>query len=315
MYHWCWCPHQLQTPKGYYLSQCKYMQDLIDRSGISDNCTTATPMDIHLQLRANDGSPLQEPSRYRHIVGSLVYLTITRPDIAHAVHIWSQFVATLTSVHYGHLLHVLRYLWGTSSQCLFYARDGPLQLHAYSDATWASDPIERHSVTGYCILLGSSPLAWKSKKQAIISWSSIKAELRALATTMAEILWLRWLFTDLGVSCDVPMPILCDNTDVIQICHDPVKHELVKHIDVDVSFTWSHCHQKTIDLQYVPSKLQVADFFTKAQTKAQHQFHLSKLNASDHPLPPWVWRGVLRPIYLGSFRCLHVYIIYTQIRV
>jgi hypothetical protein len=86
------------------------MQDLIARSGISDNCTTATPMDIHLQLRANDGSPLQEPSRYRHIVGSLVYLTITRPDIAHAVHIWSQFVATLTSVHYGHLLHVLRYL-------------------------------------------------------------------------------------------------------------------------------------------------------------------------------------------------------------
>jgi hypothetical protein len=82
------------------------------------------------------------------------------------------------------------------------------------------------------------------------------------------------------------MPLLCDNISAIQISHDPVKHELVKHIGVDVSFTRSHCHQKTIDLQYVPSELQVADFFTKAQTKAQHHFHSSKLNASDPLLPP-----------------------------
>jgi hypothetical protein len=100
----------LQTPKGYYLSQCKYIQDLIARSGISDNCTAATPMDIHLQLRP----------------GNLVYLTITRPDIAHAFHILSQFVASPTSVHYGHLLRVLHYLRGIASQCLFYAQDSPL---------------------------------------------------------------------------------------------------------------------------------------------------------------------------------------------
>jgi hypothetical protein len=168
-------------------------------------------MDIHLQLRLNDGPPLQKPSRYRHIVGSLVYLTITRPDIAHAVHILSQFMAALTSVHYGHLLRVLRYLRETS-QCLFYARDSPPQLHAYSDATWASDPVERRSVTGYCIFLGSSPIAWNSKKQTTISRSSIEAELRALATTMTEIICLRWLLADLGVSCDVPTPLLCDNT-------------------------------------------------------------------------------------------------------
>jgi hypothetical protein len=111
----------LQSPKGYYLSQYKYIQDLVARSGISDNCTTATPLDIHLKLRLNDGPPLQESSRYQHIVGSHVYLTITRPDIAHAVHILSPFVATPTSVHYGHLLRVLRYLRGTTSQCLFYA--------------------------------------------------------------------------------------------------------------------------------------------------------------------------------------------------
>jgi hypothetical protein len=83
-----------QTQKGFYLSQSKYIQDLLDRSGLTDTCIVATPMDIHLKLRPKDGTPLADPTRYRHIVGSLVYLTITRPDIAHVVHMLSQFVST-----------------------------------------------------------------------------------------------------------------------------------------------------------------------------------------------------------------------------
>jgi len=106
----------LQTQKGIYLSQSKYIQDLLNRSGLSDTRTVVTPMDLHLTLRPTDGTPLEDPSRYRHIVGSLVYLTITRPDIAHAVHILSQFVSAPTCVHYGHLLRVMRYLRGTRSR-------------------------------------------------------------------------------------------------------------------------------------------------------------------------------------------------------
>ena len=77
------------SPKGYFLSQSKYIEDLVGRSGISANRTTATPMDLHLQLRPTDSTPLEDPSQYQHIVGSLVYLTFTRPDIAHVVHILS----------------------------------------------------------------------------------------------------------------------------------------------------------------------------------------------------------------------------------
>jgi hypothetical protein len=137
----------------------------------------------------------------------------------------------------------------TSSQSLLYAHDSLLQLHAYSDSTWVSDPIDRCSITRYCILLGSS-IAWKSKKQAAVSHSSTEAELRALATTTTEIVWLRWLLANLGISCDAATPLLCDNRGAIQIANDPVKHELTKHIDVDVFFTRSHCHQKTISLKH-----------------------------------------------------------------
>ena len=209
------------------------------------------------------------------------------------------WVSSPTNIHFGHLLRVLRYLRGTPSRCLFYDRNSPLQLHAYSDSTWVSDPTDHRSIIGYYILLGFSPIAWKSKKQAVVFCSSIEAELWALATTTSEIVRLRWLLADFGISCDIATPLLCDNTGAIQIANDPVKHELTKHIGVDAFFTRSHCHQKTIALQYVPSELQLADFFTKAQTREQHRLHLIKLNASDPPLPPWVWRGVLsiwRPI-------------------
>jgi hypothetical protein len=115
------------TNDGCYLSQSRYTQDLIARLGLTDTHIPATPMELQLQLRSTDGIPLKDPSRYRHLVGSLVYLTLTRPDIAHAVHIPSQFVCAPTSVHYSHLLRVLRYLRETSSsRRLFYARRSQL---------------------------------------------------------------------------------------------------------------------------------------------------------------------------------------------
>ena len=91
-------------PDGYRLSQQRYTLDLLARSCLTDTRTAATPMELHLQLRASDGVPLSNPSRYRHLVGSLVYLVVTRPDISHAVHILSQFVGAPKFVHYAHLL-------------------------------------------------------------------------------------------------------------------------------------------------------------------------------------------------------------------
>jgi hypothetical protein len=88
---------------------------------------------------------------------------------------------------------------------------------------------------------------------------------------------------DFGIVCVDPTPLLCDNTGAIHIVNDSVKHELQKHIGVDAFFTRSHCHQKTINFQYIPSELQLTDFFTKAQTREQHRLHLLKLNVSNPP--------------------------------
>ena len=102
--------------------------------------------------------------------------------------------------------------------------------------------MDRRSITGYyCIFIGISPIAWKSKRQSVVSCSSAEVELRALATTTAEIIWLRWLLVDFGVPCEAPTPLLCDNTSSIQIANNIVKHELTKHIGVDAYFIQSHC--------------------------------------------------------------------------
>jgi hypothetical protein len=146
------------TLDGYYLSQRKYINDL-DRAGLTDHHSVDTPMELHTRLRATDGVPLEDPTRYRHLVGSLIYLGITCPDIFYAAHILSQFMSTPTSVHYNHLLRVLRYLRGTIDRRLFFSSSSSLQLHAYSDATWGSDPSDFKSFSTYCVFFGSSLIA------------------------------------------------------------------------------------------------------------------------------------------------------------
>ena len=144
------------TSDGFYISQEKYIQDLLARAALGDERTVLTPVELNVQLRASDGDPLPNPTRYRHLVGSLVYLAVTRPDISYPVHILTQFVSAPTSVHYSHLLRVLRYLRGMISQRLFFPRSSSLELQAYSDATWASDPSDRRSLSAYCVFLGGS---------------------------------------------------------------------------------------------------------------------------------------------------------------
>ena len=127
-------------------------------------------------------------SLYRRLVGSLIYLTVTRPDISYAVHQVSQYLSAPQSTHYVAILRILRYLKGTLFHDLFYSAQSPLVLRAFSNANWAEDPTDRRSNTGYCFLLGSFLISWRSKKQTFVARSSTEAKYRALADTTSELL-------------------------------------------------------------------------------------------------------------------------------
>ena len=192
---------------GLYVTQAKYASDLLSRAGLTDSKTVDTPVELNAHLTPSGGKPLSNPSLYRRLVGSLVYLTVTRPDISYAVHQVSQYLSAPRSTHYAAVLRILRYLKGTLFHGLFYSAQSPLVLRAFSDADWAGDPTDRRSTTGYCFLLGSSLISWRSKKQTFVARSSTEAEYRALADTTSELLWLRWLLKDLGVSTSSATPL------------------------------------------------------------------------------------------------------------
>jgi hypothetical protein len=143
--------------------------------------------------------------------------------------------------------------------------------------------MDRRSLFAYCVFLGGSLIAWKTKKQTAVSRSSVEAELRAMALLTTEVTWLRWLLTDFRVFVTTPTTLLSDSTCAISITRDPVKRELTKHIGADAFYTRASVQDQVIAFHYVPSELQLADFFTKTQTRAQHSFFLSKLSVVDPP--------------------------------
>jgi hypothetical protein len=265
------------SSSGYSLSQVKYASDLISRAGLTDNKAVDTPLELNVKLRSTDGELVSDPTLYRQLVGGLIYLTITRPDISYAVHVVSQFMTSPRTVHFAAVLRILRYMRGTMHQGLLMSFSSKLELNAYSDSDWAGDVTDRRSTTGFCIFLGDSLISWKSKKQTVVARSSAEAEYRALVDTTSEIIWLRRSLEDMGVAIPSPTPLHCDSKSAIQIAHNDVFHERTKHIEIDCHFIRHWLRDGVIVLPFIPSQLQVADFFTKSHSTIRFRYLVSKL--------------------------------------
>uniref|UniRef100_A0A2N9F074 Reverse transcriptase Ty1/copia-type domain-containing protein n=1 Tax=Fagus sylvatica TaxID=28930 RepID=A0A2N9F074_FAGSY len=269
---------------GYYLSQAKYASDLLSKAGLTDSKTVSTPLELNVKLNTTDGEPLSDATLYRQLVGSLIYLTVTRPDLAYVVHLVSQFMSAPRSTHYAAVLRILRYIKGTLFHGLHFSAQSSLELRAYDDANWVGDPTDCRSTTGYCFLLGSSLISWRSKKQSVVARSSTEAEYRALADATLELLWLRWLLADIGAPQTTNTPIHCDNRSAIHIAHNDVFHERTKHIEIDCHFICHHLQQSALHLLSVSSEDQLADVFIKSHPPGRLRDLVFKLKmASSSP--------------------------------
>ncbi|KAK3035781.1 hypothetical protein RJ639_033510 [Escallonia herrerae] len=258
-------------PRGLFLSQRKYALDILSESGLSASKPAAFPMEQNHDL-AFAGSPLlSDPGPYRRLIGRLVYLTITRPDICYAVHVLSQFMQSPRSQHWDAALRVLRYLKAAPGQGLFLPADSPLRIYAFCDSNWASCPLTQRSVTGYFVSLGNSPISWRTKKQPTVSRSSAEVEYRSMAVTTCKLTWLKSFLLSLGVHHDRPMRLFCDNQAALHIASNPVFHERTKHIEIDCHYVREQLLAGNISTAHVRIAQQVADIFTKAL--GRHQFH------------------------------------------
>ena len=210
------------------------------------------------------------------------YLTFTRPDLAFSVHQLCQFISKPTSVHLEATKRVLRYLRGTLHHGICFS-PGPLSLTAFSDADWAGDPTDRRFTTGLLVFLGPNPISWSAKKQPTVSCSSTEAEYRALATTAAELSWLRILFKELRIFLPYVPVLWCDNVSAIAFSANLVFHSRIKHLEVDYHYVREKVLRRDLKVGFVSRKDNMADIFTKPLSAPPFLSFHSKLLVDSSP--------------------------------
>ncbi|GJZ43816.1 ribonuclease H-like domain-containing protein [Tanacetum coccineum] len=232
-------------------------------------------------VESEDDKLLSDIGNYQKLVGKLIYLTNTRPDISYAVHCLSQFMHAPLSSHLEAAFRVLRYLKNSPGSGIQINKVGNLKLRAYADSDWARCPATRKSVSGYCVFLGSSLITWKSKKQSTLSRSSAEAEYRSMASATCEVIWLSNLLGDMGVKNLLPVVLYCDNSSALQIAANPVFHEKSKHFEIDVHLVREKVASGVIVTEKIHTSQQIADVLTKALGSKQHDELCTKIGILD----------------------------------
>jgi hypothetical protein len=261
---------------GFFVHQHKYAFDLLAKFNMSTCKPCPTPFVSLSRLCKDEGTPLQDPTPFRSMVGGLQYLTFTRPDLSFVINHICQFMHRPTDQHLIVAKRILRYVQGSLSHGLSF-QPGPLQLTAFADSDWASDPMDRRSTTGLIIFLGHNPITWQSKKQPTVSPSSTEAEYRALANCTVDLARVRMILKDLGIFLGVPPTIWCDNLSALAMASNPVFHGRTKHVEVDYHFIREKVTNKDIQLHHVSTDDQLADVLTKALPSPRFLYLRTKL--------------------------------------
>ncbi|RVX01807.1 Retrovirus-related Pol polyprotein from transposon TNT 1-94 [Vitis vinifera] len=199
-----------RSKKRMFLSERKYVLDLLKETGKTEAKPCTTLMVPNVQLMPDDGDPFYNPERYRRVVGKLNYLTVTRPDITYAVSVVCQFTSAPTIKHWAALEQILCYLKKAPDLGILYSSQGHTRIECFFYADWASSKFDRRSTT--------------------------ESEYKAMAQATCEIIWIHQLLCEVGMKCTMSAKLWCDNQAALHIAANPVYHERTKHIEVDCHF-------------------------------------------------------------------------------
>ncbi|XP_074558519.1 secreted RxLR effector protein 161-like [Curcuma longa] len=224
----------------------------------------STPMTVSDKLTKDDGAEKIDAKLFRSFVGSLIYLMNTKPDIVQAVSMISRFMNEPSKLHFAATKRVLRYLKGTKKMGIKYVKEVQCKLTGYTDSDWAGSLDDRKSTSGYLFCLGSNAISWSSKKQRSVALSSAEAEYVDATDAACEAIWLRRLLKDLQQVQEQPTVIHCDNMSAIAMTKNPVFHSRTKHIELRHHFIRDVVNKGEINLEFVRTDAQCADFLTKA---------------------------------------------------
>ncbi|RVW91591.1 Copia protein [Vitis vinifera] len=232
----------------------KYVVDILKKFKLESCQEVATPLTQNEKISKNDGEKLKKPSAYRSLVGNLLYLTTTRPNLMFPTGLLSRFMSSPSNVHMGVAKRVLKYVRGTTNLGIWYLKTGGVKLDGYVDSDWAGSVDDMKSTSGYVFTIGSSVVCWNSRKQEVVAQSTTEAEYISLATAANQGIWLKKLLADLGQKQSSPIKLYYDNKET-------EKNSLVK-------------------LHYCSTDVQLVDIMTKALPKSRLEFLRLKLGMS-----------------------------------
>ncbi|KAK1590971.1 hypothetical protein Q3G72_000097 [Acer saccharum] len=255
-----------QTSMGIMLNQSKYVKNLVKRFGLENGKDFETPMSTTLKLDKDEKGKSVDQSLYRSMIGSLLYLTASRPDICFSVGLCARFQANPKESHLKAVKRIIRYIKGTHSLGLFYSFDTNDILVGYCDADWAGNIDDRKSTSGDCFYVGNNLVSWSSKKQNSVSLSSSEAEYIAGGSACTQLLWMKQILKDYEIE-QGKMTLYCDNLSAINISKNPVQHSRTKHIDIRHHFIRDLVEHSIVSLEHLPTKNQLADLLTKPLDK------------------------------------------------
>ena len=252
-----------QSEKGIFISQKSYAKEVLKKFMMVNANPVSTPCITGLKLSKEGEGKLVNSTIFRSLVGKLMYLTSTRPDIVYAVSLVSRFMEKPYSNHWEVAKRILRYVRGTIDYGIFYKANTLVDLIGYTDSDLAGSIDDSRSTSGYVFHLGSGAVSWSSKKQSVVVLSTTEAEYIAASYAGCQLIWLRGIFESLKQKQSKSTILFCDNSSTISVTKDPVLHRRTKHIRIRYHFLRELVNNGDVQVEYCKTEDQMADIFTK----------------------------------------------------
>jgi hypothetical protein len=256
-----------QSKEGIFISQQMYAKEILERFQLLDCNFVHNPMVPGVKLSVKGDGISVDATQYKQLIGCLLYITATRPDIMYTVCLLSRYMQAPTRQHMLAAKRVLRYLKGTLTYGIWYKKNaGNECLLGYTDSDYAGDVDDRKSTSGYVFFLAGRAISRASKKQPVVTLSTTEAEFVAASQCATQCVWLKRILEVMGWTSSVKegTKIWCDNSSTIKLSKNPVLHGRSKHIDVRFHFLRDLVRDGIIELEHCGTHEQVADVMTKA---------------------------------------------------
>lgn len=254
---------------------------MLKKFGMAESNSVLNPIVLGFNIHKDENGVKVDSSLYKQMVGSMMYLTATRPDVMYAVSLISRYMSKPTEIHLMAAKRILRYLQGTTGYGILYKKAGNRELVGFTDSDYAGSVEDRKSTSGYAFILSDAAVAWSSRKQPIVTLSTTEAEFVATAACTCQMVWMKRVLKRIGYEGSTSPVIFCDNSSTIKLSKNPVMHGKSKHIDVRFHFLRDLVNEGAVQLNYCGTQQQVADIFTKPLKLETFQEFRKKLGVCD----------------------------------